>query len=190
MKETEARLYFPESEEESIEELYEQKVFEWKNFFVNRFPVSKLFSAKLIQMATLQEAYEVLTNHESKVRAVDYNSAFPSTLKEAFLHFEKERSRFKQRLFQSDTLAQILVVAGPFVAVTSEYAKVWRTDTDDFHGVVVSKETDVMDLLKALDDAEHMGVTKASDIFKLPENHLVQSEMKRLSLWIKMDNNE
>ena len=189
MEIAEARIYFPESSDESPEEKYEQKLFEWKQFYVNRFPVSKLYASKSAQLSKIEEAYELLTGDVHLVQAVEFDSDFPRGLKASFLHFEKERSRFRQMLFQSESLAQIMVLTGLFAAFTARYALVWNNDFDNLEGIVISKEVDPMDLLKALDEAENAGVSVAADISLLPEDHLVVRESKRLSLWLKMDSN-
>ena len=54
-------------------------------------------------------------------------------------------------------------------------------------GVVVSKEPDPMDLREAINDAAQLGVNNLSQIDQLPEEHLVRNEVKRLSLWSKME---
>lgn len=189
MEKAKAIIYFPDTSEDSIEEQYEQKLFEWKQFYVNRFPVSKLYASKSVQLSKIEEAYEFLTGTSHAVQAIEFDSNFPDNLKEAFLHYEKERSRFRQLLFQCDSLAQMIVITGFFASLTAKYASVWKHDFENLDGIVVSKELDPMDLLNALNEAESLGVKTIDDISALSEDHLVVRESKRLSLWLKMDLN-
>lgn len=190
MNKSEALLYFPVSEEDSLEDLYEQKVFEWKNFFVHRFPVTKLFTAKCVQLSFQEEAYELLSGERHVPELPVFPDEFPSNLEAAFHQFQEERNRFKALLFQAESLSQILALVGMMPKMTRGYAQVWDFPHEKLDGVVVSKEPDPMDLLEALHEAKELGVEEVSQVGHLPETHLVLQESKRLSLWLKMDDHE
>lgn len=189
MEIAEAKVYFPESDTESIEEQYETMLFQWKQYFVNRFPISKLYASKAIQLSYYEEAYSVLTGEVHKPEMVHFDQNFPGSLKEAFLHFEKERSRFRQALYSCNSISQIMTLIGVFPAFAATYASYWEFNHQSLEGIMVSKEFDPMALLDALKDAETLGVITSKDISKLPDDHLVVRESKRLSLWLKMDKN-
>lgn len=192
MTKSEARLYLPESESESLEEIYEQKLFEWKNFFVNRFPVSKLYQKKIEQLKLLQTAFNVLSEEKpaESVVGVDFSKSFDSNLKLAFHQYAQGRNAIKARLFAARSAEEIAFCAESLLEITRSYARVWKQSDIDTTGVVVSKEPDPMDLLNALNNAEEIGVEKIGQIDMLPVDHMVKNEAKRLSLWIKMDKDE
>lgn len=189
MEKAEAKIYFPDSENASLEDQYEDQLFEWKQFFVHRFPVTKLYQSKLNKINQIEAAYVCLSGISNSTRPVAFDYNFQKDLKSAFLHFEKERSRFKQMLFQSESLAQIAFLVESFLECVSAYAKVWYLDNLETEGVLISKESDPMDLLGAIEEAEKQDVRFKNDLSKLPDDHLLIRESKRLSLWLKMDTN-
>lgn len=190
MDKSEAWLYFPESNEETIDDQYDQHVFEWKQFFVNRFPVSKLFLSKLSKISRIEEAYSVLTEIHHKAELVVFNNDFPNSLKDSFLHYEKERALYKKLLFQAQNLSDIVAIISAFLEFTKQYATIWKGNYENLEGVVVSKEPDPMELLSALEGAFSKGVVAALQISQLPSENLVVQESKRLSLWLKMEGDE
>lgn len=190
MDKSEARLYFPESAEGTIEDQYDQHVFEWKQFFVNRFPISKLFKSKLEKIRRIEEAYSVLTGGQNTTDSTVFDTSFPRSLKDAYSHFEKERARYRQMLFQAQNLSEVITVVEAFSEYTRCYAQVWKNDFESLDGVIVSKEPDPMALLRALEEAYIKGVVEVSQLSKLSPDSLVVQESKRLSLWLKMEGDE
>jgi hypothetical protein len=191
MTRNEALLHLPVAEGSTLEEVFDEKLFYWKNFFVNRFPVTKLYERKVQQLRLLQVAYEVLEGaSEGSGVEITPNTSFPSELAPAFHHFAEERNALKVGLFRARTATDVIEIANALVELTRAYARVWEVDDISTDGVVVSKEVDPMDLLAALKDAERKGVRRSADILNLPEGHAVRNEAKRLSLWLKMDFHE
>ncbi|XOV67767.1 MAG: hypothetical protein ACFHU9_01085 [Fluviicola sp.] len=186
MTKSEAKLYLEVSDLEELDEVYEEKVFEWKNFFVNRFPVSSLFRSKVKQLEKLEAAYQSLGGGAQTPEEVLVDLYFSDSFKEAFHQFSERRSRLKALLFQASSAKLIGYIVAALVDLTQAYAQVWNDSELETNGIAVSKEADPMDLLAAIDDAAHRGVHNISEIEKLPEDHLVVKEAKRLSLWIKM----
>jgi len=188
MTASEAQLYLPVSENESLEEAFDEKLFEWKIFFVNRFPVTKLYLKKVDQLHLLQEAYNVLGGeNNTEPTKSQISVSFSSNLKEAFQQYSEIRNQIKVRLFAAKSAKEIAGCAMDMVQLTRDYASVWRLEDADLNDVIVSKEFDPMDLLNALNDAEKSGVMTVNQISDLPADHLLINEAKRLSLWIKMD---
>jgi len=187
MEKSEALLILGISDAEDVENAYEEKVFEWKNFFVNRFPVAKLFHAKLHQLDKLEAAYEILggQKHQSKM-AESEEHPFDRDFMAAFRAYSNQRSQLKMQLFAATNALQVKEVVLKLIALTRDYAQVWYDSALETKGAVVSKEPDPMDILKALEEAKQLGVHNISEISRLPEGHLVLNEAKRLSLWTKM----
>lgn len=191
MTRNEALLHLPVEEGELLSEAYEEKLFYWKKFFVNRFPVAKLFHKKIHQLHQLERAYEVLGGvNEGNSIEIQLNIKFSDELKPAFHQFTRERNALKTLLFQARTAVDIIEIVRALLRLTEAYAEVWRLHGVSTDGSIISKELDPMDLLAALEDAERNGVITSDDITKLPEDHAVRNEAKRLSLWMKMNGHE
>ncbi len=189
MEKAEAKIYFPEADATSLEEQYEDKLFEWKQFFVHRFPVAKLYKAKLKKVSQIEAAYTSLAGEVHDPSTVAFYNDYSNNLKSAFLQFEQQRSRFKQMLFQCTSLSDIVALVESFLISVSLYAESWNIEGLDTEGVLISKELDPMDLLNALNEAEKLGILFKNDLSKLPDDHLLIRESKRLSLWVKMESN-
>lgn len=187
MEKSEALLILGVEDGESIDTAYEDKVFEWKNFFVNRFPVTKLFNAKINQLEKLEVAFQVLGGHSTESKSPPVESyTFDKNFKLAFHEFSNKRSQLKMQLFAASNVEGVKRIVLELIALTSSYAYVWSDSTLDTTGVVVSREPDPMDVLKAIEEAAQLGVHNISEINQLPEGHLILNEAKRLSLWSKM----
>ena len=187
MEKSEALLILGISHEEEAESAYEEKVFEWKNFFVNRFPVPKLFHAKIIQLDKLETAYRSLEGQSyTTVNEPVKPYLFEKDFKLAFHEYSNKRSQLKMQLFAATNAEIIKRIVLELILLTKAYASVWTDSKLDTTGVIVSIEPDPMDVLKAIEEAKLLGVHNISEIDRLPEDHLVLKEAKRLSLWSKM----
>ncbi|MDB3906440.1 hypothetical protein N9355_03110 [Crocinitomicaceae bacterium] len=187
MEKSEALLFLGISDGEELNDAYDTKVFEWKNFFVNRFPIPSLFGKKIKQLEKLEKAYTVLGGESKEVNDPKVELVFADNFKEAFQQFSERRAFLKAQLFQAESAVDIAKVVQVLIDLTLAYAQVWNNEKLSTAGVVVSKEPDPMDLLVAIPEAEKIGVHNISKIDALPENHLVVNEAKRLSLLIKMN---
>ena len=168
MKKSEASLYLSVEEGVSLREAYEEKLFEWKNFFVHRFPIPKLFNKKLEQLDRLEQAYAVLGGGNIEVPASPIKSVvYDSNLKQSFQHFFEDRNQLKKQLFAATTATEIIFIVQGLIEITRAYAKSWSAPSLDNADVLVSKEVDPVELLKAIDDAISQGVLIITDIAKL-----------------------
>ncbi|MCR9173663.1 MAG: hypothetical protein NXI10_14270 [bacterium] len=187
MTESEALLFLGIEDVEELEDTYEAKVFEWKNFFVNRFPVPKLFQSKIKQIQKLEAAYQCLGGESDNTEPISIDLAFGTTFKEVFHQYSERRAALKARLFRANSASELVQIAQSLVDLTLAYARCWDVESLNKTGVVVSKEPDPMDLLEAINAAEARGVHNKSKIEDLPENHLLLNEVKRLSLLLRMN---
>lgn len=187
MTRSEALMYFPEGDD--LEDIYEEKLFEWKNFFVNRFPVRKLFASKLATLDLHKEAYAELGGEEESGLFDLPPVSFTDDLLENFTRYSQHRNLLKARLFAAVSFDQIKQIAEALLSLTLEYAQAFAHDTEVEVEVRLSIEPDPMELLEALRRAKELGVSSKKTVEQLPENHLVRSEAKRLSLWLKSNGN-
>ena len=92
MTNKEALLFFPLTKESEIEDLYEELLFEYKQFFINKFPLKKVFEAKEKKMLQMQKAYIHLGGKYSSFlsNSIVTNYNFPFSIKETFQLYQKE----------------------------------------------------------------------------------------------------
>lgn len=192
MTESEAKLYLPFSDEDDLDELFEEKLFEQKQFFLQRMPVSKVITARLDKMKKMEDAYsffggEVESFYPKEVQLKPYSS---HVVKEIFSVHESNKNLLKLKLTQAQSISEIRFYLDQLVETTSDYAQKWKlenTNTND--SVKVSTEPDSMFLLEEINKFEELGFRSFDDLqHLLTESPLVQ-EANRLSLWLKLENN-
>ena len=60
MTKNEALLFFPLNGEVEIIDLYEEYLFEYKTYFLTKYPIEKVFSAKAKKMNQMHNAFILL----------------------------------------------------------------------------------------------------------------------------------
>ncbi len=192
MTESEAKLYFPFTDEDDLDELFEEKLFEEKQFFLQRMPISKVTAARLDKMQKMEDAYrffggEVESFYPNEVQLKPYSS---QVVKEIFSIHESNKNLLKLKLNQAQSVSEIQFYLNQLIEITSDYAQKWKLEnhkTD--YRVKLSAEPDAMFLLEEINKFESLGFSLFEDLqHLLTESPLVQ-EANRLSLWLKLENN-
>src|SRR5690554_5274477 len=61
MNKEQAHIFFPHSSEDDLDDLWEQRLFEQKQFFLTRPPIRKVWEGRLNRLAQQHQAYLTLT---------------------------------------------------------------------------------------------------------------------------------
>lgn len=192
MTQQEAFDYFKSSDEEEIEEIYEEKLFEYKKFFLSKVPVDKLFRGRISQLVQLQAAYTAAMASDEKKIAFTLSefSLLPeqyNLLSVFFSAYQKVKNELKQKISRSSQANELIVLAEALVSLEKEYAKAWYSEIVTDESVIVSKEPDPMYLLESIRRFEESGGKTIDDLKKSGAEApgLLFNEMKRLSLLYK-----
>ena len=192
MTQQEAFDYFKSSDEEEIEEIYEEKLFEYKKFFLSKVPVDKLFRGRISQLVQLQAAYTAAMASDEKKIAFTLSefSLLPEQydlLSVFFSAYQKVKNELKQKISRSSQANELIVLAEALVSLEKEYAKAWYSEIVTDESVIVSKEPDPMYLLESIRRFEESGGKTIDDLKKSGAEApgLLFNEMKRLSLLYK-----
>ena len=192
MTESEARLYLSFSDEDDLDEIFEEKLFEQKQFFLQRMPVSKVIAARLAKIKKMEDAYrffggEVESFHPKEIQLSPYTSQI---IKEVFSVHESNKNVVRLQLNRAQSVSEIRFYLEKLVEITVFYARKWQLEnpkTDE--SVRLSNEPDTMFLLEEINKFERLGFSTFDDLqHLLTESPLVQ-EANRLSLWLKLENN-
>lgn len=190
MTEEEALLYLPVSDDDDLLDEYEAKLFEHKQFFMGRMPISKVFLARVSRLEKLEQAYVVLggTGHEASI-SLETDEVKGGTMKEVFNQYQSIRGQVKVGLLQTRNALDLIVLVKQLLNVTKSYAQHWQQDfsEEELKGVIVGKEPDPMDVLKEIVDLEQKGDKGFTALGSLGHEHLLVMESKRLSLLLKME---
>lgn len=194
MTEEEAKLFLSVKDNDEIVDVYEEKLFELKQFFLNRFPVSKLIRSKLAGLEKVEAAYKVLggdvENAQHQNEQVFLN-AFDS-LKDAFAWYHQQKNSVRLQIMATQSHNDLVQVMKQYVKVAHHYAKQWEIPLkeEDKVGIAIGSEPDPMDLQTELNRYQTAGKDFETFILSLPDENCLKSEAKRLSLWLKFENNE
>jgi hypothetical protein len=190
MTQKEALLFFPLTNEAEIEDLYEDLLFEYKQFFINKFPLKKVFEAKEKKMLQMQKAYILLGGKNSAFLSnfIDTNYNFPFSIKESFQLYQKERNILKNNILKSISTIELSFFIHKLLNLQESYTEKWLIvsnlpDTE----IQITNEPDPMSLLNAINEFNSKGGITFDELNSkrniLPD--LILNEAKRLSLSIK-----
>lgn len=184
-----ATKYFKTSDIEEIEELYEQEIFELKQFFLSRAPIAKLFKGRLNKLKSLQEAFEAVDSSQTKQK---FEFSFPeenSDLLESYKAFQAAKNKVRLQISNELNGANLFQQVQILVDLEKHNAHSWllHKEIEEDESVVISKEPNPIDILNGIYQYQQLGGKTFSNLKRNennPPNVLVQ-EMKRLSLLFK-----
>ena len=185
----EALLYLPEKEDESVEDRFEEALFEVKQFLNARTPVSKLVSGKIKKLRRIEEAFVALGGDLSQ--EVSPSSPAPitgSTVRDFFDAYTREKGRVKLQLLSRKNVDGMESDINRLIELTKQYAHPWSVvDVSDLPDVTIVNEPDPMEIYSAIREMEENGWSSFTEINLLDVNSPLKTEAKRLSLWLKFE---
>lgn len=190
MTKEEAKLFFQWEDGEDPEEVWEEKLFEQKQFFLTRPPIPKVFFSRLKKLKKTQQAYLVLTEQEDEIALSKSNDAaevaFSENVIEAFNQQQQYRMKMKAEVLRANTFVALEKSINTWLELERMYLEKWRVEDSGLElDVVISKEPDPMELLQILREFEK---TNGVLTFKNVKNELerlpvmIKNECKRLNL--------
>ena len=194
MMKEEAFLFFPHSEDEDIANLYEQRVFEYKQFVLSSPPFRKVFLAKEKKMKQMHAAYSFFSGqHElQQTKSIDASYSISDSILETFNYYQQNLNLLKNKISQSTTVPELSALIHELLQLRSSYYHNW-TIKEDFieKEIAISKEIDPMELLLAIQEFNKLGGFTFDDLNSKRNISpiLLIHEAKRLSLCRKLENN-
>ena len=193
MNNSEIQLYFPHSEQDDINDLYEERLFEFKQFFISKTIISKVFSAKIEKLKKFEKAYLSLTkscNETCNSLNVVSNKFKSNEILTVFNDYQIVKNEFKTGILNAKNSDEIIQIIYNLLESNSSYLLKWP-DTLVEDDIIISKEPNPMDILSAIIDFNKKGGKEFSDIISLKNicPKIIQIESKRLSLHLNIDNN-
>jgi len=194
MTKEEAFLFFPHSEDEDIEDLYEQRVFEYKQFFLSSPPFHKVFLAKEKKMKQMHSSYLFFSGqleiHQTK--SIDLKHSISDSILETFNYYQQNLNLLKNKISQSNTVPELSALIDKLLQLRSSYYQNWTIEEDVIETeIIISKEIDPMQLLVAIQEFNKLGGFTFDDLNSKRNISpiLLINEAKRLSLCRKLENN-
>lgn len=181
MTKGEAKAYLSYSDEQNIEDHYEEFMFKQKTFFRQK-PISKrVYNNQFIKIERALEAFEILgfkvTNDELEFKKI----TFVEDLKQLFNLYHSMKNQLFQFLYSSESLLNIIFIGRELLNLEIEYAACFKKI--DFS---ISKPTlpDPMNVLKDINDLNEIGIqfTNQLDFNKHSSFLYLFSEINRLKV--------
>jgi hypothetical protein len=175
-------------DEEDLIDLYEEKIFEFKQYFLSKTPIFKLFESKLSKLEKIGNAYKLLTNskvtfHETKL---EFNGSQVEILAN-YLHFQEEKNRLKTKISNSENAFELVSWVKNLLELEKINAQHWFSEIEIDANILVSKEPNPMEILEGIKIYQQNGGFNFDQLKKLENNppEILIQEMKRLSLLFK-----
>jgi hypothetical protein len=175
-------------DEDDLIDLYEEKIFEFKQYFLSKTPIFKLFESKISKLEKVGNAYNILTNIkvEFTETKLEFNGSQAEILAN-YLHFQAEKNRMKTKISNSENASETIHWVHQLLDLEKINAKIWFSETEIDANILVSKEPNPMEILEGIKIYQQNGGINFHQLKKLENNppEILIQEMKRLSLLFK-----
>lgn len=195
MTKEEAQLYLPWDGSADLDDIWEEKRFEFQQFFLTRPPVAKVFRARLAKLKKVYLAY--LSFSDSSIPELDEaekkaDPNFPDRIIDAFHQWQKLRMVAKADVLAARDYTAIAQAVQFWLRAEKCYMQKWLMDVNQLEDieVTISKESDPMELLAELRATEE---NKGELLFSRVKSNFhdlpmaIKIECKRLNLLYNKD---
>ncbi len=186
MDKAEAKLYFQANED--LREQYEEQLFGFKQYFLQKSPLTKLYHSKLQKLKLLNEAYEAVGGKLNAAMPLDSEFQFSDEVEEAFHLYHKNRNTILRELIALENGKELEQLILSYLSLYRVYATMWRLSGDlNPEGILISKEPDPMILLQAIKENSSGKRLTFDEVRSGKISGELINEAKRLTLWLKSD---
>ena len=107
----EALLFFPHNQEDDLLDLYEERLFEYKQFFISKPPIEKVFLAKEKKMMQMHDAFILFQGDEiNKTEEIQKNTyAFSENILESFNYYQRIKNQIKNAITNSKSAIELSI---------------------------------------------------------------------------------
>jgi hypothetical protein len=175
-------------DEDDLIDLYEEKIFEFKQYFLSKTPIFKLFESKLSKLEKIGIAYNLLTNInvEFTETKLEFNGSQLEILAN-YLYFQEEKNRIKTKISNSENALELVSWVKNLLELEKTNAQHWFSEIEIDANILVSKEPNPMEILEGIKIYQQNSGFNFDQLKKLENNppEILIQEMKRLSLLFK-----
>lgn len=181
----EEAIHFLGGEEDIVADEYEQKLFEFKQYFLSKPVVSKLYEGQFKKLAKLELAGLVLGLTGEPIEFPESSLDFSDDILLSFSQYENEKARIKASVVNCKTAGELIFWTGYLLKIQKAYIRLWPEMAElNLDEVIIGKEPDPMELLNDMKELKRMGTWKFDQLSISSCETLVTfyNEWKRLSL--------
>ena len=186
-----AALFFPFEEGDDLYDLYEERLFEDKQFFLNRAIIPSLFEKRMEKMQKREEAFRTLTDSELptiKFEKIELQNS--ASISEAYSSFQSEKAKIFQSIFSAKNNPMVIQYIRNLIDLFAQYTSYWALkESFDINDILLSKDPEPVAFSLAIQSFEQAGGKNIVDLQLLTFDgkDSLLSEAKRLSLWRKKE---
>lgn len=191
MTKEDALLYFPlKKGEDDIDDLFEQLLFEQKQFFSNQMPISKVFNSRINRLKKIEEAYVFFggvppLNSNLAIELKGYKSA---SIEETYNQFQLNKNAYRLGVFNAANAFQLKQIVRHIFNNYIEFAEMWPTiENTGINRPLISKEPDAMAMIEEIQALKSKGIVNFSELSQLEQENILIQEAIRLSLWLNLE---
>lgn len=179
MTQGEAKAYLSFSNEQNLEDHYEEFLFKQKEFFRQKPILKKIYSNQFLKIEQAIEAFDTLGLTRKKEPLILNEINFGVELKQIFNLYHSTKNQLYQFLYNTESLESIILIGNELILLESEYATC-------FNEVIFSDSSlslpDPMNVLKDIDELNKIGVhfTHQLDLNKHSQFVYLFSEINRV----------
>ncbi|MEN9999906.1 MAG: hypothetical protein RI922_2896 [Bacteroidota bacterium] len=182
MTEAEARIFLGYEPEDELEDVIEDKLFEFKQFFLSKPIIWSTFIARLEKLAKIKEAIACFDEVENKPSINLPVFQATENILEAFQSFQQVRNTCFLAINRATTCQEIEIIINSLLNSHTTYASLWPEIEFVSSTVILSKEPDSMDLLSGIKSVNLSGIATFADLAEklTDQSTCVAEESKRL----------
>lgn len=182
MTEAEARIFLGYEPEDELEDVIEDKLFEFKQFFLSKPIIWSTFTARLEKLAKVKEAIACFGEVENKPSINLPVFQATENILEAFQSFQQVRNTCFLAINRATTCQELEIIINSLLNSHTTYASLWPDIEFVSSTVILSKEPDPMDLLSGIKSVNLSGIVTFADLAEklTDQSTSVAEESKRL----------
>lgn len=182
MTEAEARIFLGYEPEDELEDVIEDKLFEFKQFFLSKPIIWSTFKARLEKLAKIKEAIACFgeAGNQPSVNLAVFQPT--ENILEAFQSFQQIRNTCFLAINRATTCQELEIIIDSLLTSHTTYASLWPDVAFVSSSVILSKEPDPMDLLSGIKSVNLSGIVTFTDSAEklTDQSACVVEESKRL----------
>lgn len=171
---------------DEFEEIYDEKLFELKQFFVSRLIHPKLFNSRLAKLKTLNEAFSLKGGKFESFDVIDIKVEGQEVLN-VFNSYSEGIGKIRTLILRSNNGREVDFLVTQLISLTNNYASKWEESNliaDEL--TKVSEQFDPMDIYNEIVRQNSKGIVAFDQLINLSNDNILVKEAKRLNLWRKL----
>ncbi len=181
MTASEAKLFLQHKDADNLEDAYDHTLFEYKQFFLTKPLVPKIFFAKIEKLQKAIAAAEVLEiNKGNSSHLFEWNITQTEIFREWVSHFETRKNQWKKELSACKNLIAVSESVKQFLAHFETFTSKWPDFPFIEADIKISAEPDPMWLLEEIQRLNAIGIVTFTDL--LNDGSTLTVELKKESI--------